>query len=84
LPLLQRSGARQSQARCRHGLGTALARLGRVEEARNQLLRALRICRQIGMTDLADEVLAMLAAPATRSGVAVTRDRAAVARSRLR
>jgi tetratricopeptide (TPR) repeat protein len=84
LPLLQRSGARQGQARCRHGLGTALARLGRVEEARNQLLRALRVCRQIGMTDLADEVLAMLAAPTTRSGAAATRDRTAVARSRLR
>ncbi|MEJ3748671.1 helix-turn-helix domain-containing protein [Actinomycetes bacterium KLBMP 9797] len=66
LPLLQRAGVRQSQARCRYGWGCALARLGRVEEARAQLTRALRISRQIGLSDLADQALDQLVQLGTR------------------
>ncbi|HTJ36269.1 MAG TPA: tetratricopeptide repeat protein, partial [Dactylosporangium sp.] len=61
LPLLQRSGVRQSEARCRYGLGSALTRLGRVDEARSELRRAVRIARQVGPADLVDQALAGLA-----------------------
>jgi tetratricopeptide (TPR) repeat protein/transcriptional regulator with XRE-family HTH domain len=61
LPLVQRSGVRQSEARCRYGLGSALTRLGRVDEARARLRRAVRIARQVGPADLADQALARLA-----------------------
>lgn len=61
LPLLQRSGVRQSEARCRFGLGTALARRGEVREARGQLRQAGRMARRVGMTDLADQALGRLA-----------------------
>jgi hypothetical protein len=61
LPAVQRSGVRQSEARCRYGLGCALARLGRVEEARVQLRRMVRIARQVGPADLVDQGLARLA-----------------------
>ncbi|MGC4786737.1 ATP-binding protein [Micromonospora sp. DT178] len=61
LPLLQRSGVRQSEARCRYGLGSALARLGRVDEARGELRRAVRIARHVGPADLVDQALGRLA-----------------------
>ncbi|OZV78210.1 hypothetical protein CA850_20585 [Micromonospora echinospora] len=61
LPLLQRAGVRQSEARCRYGLGGALARLGRVDEARGELRRAVRIARQVGPADLVDQALGRLA-----------------------
>jgi tetratricopeptide (TPR) repeat protein/transcriptional regulator with XRE-family HTH domain len=61
LPLVQRSGVRQSEARCRYGLGSALARLGRADEARTQLRRAVRMARQVGPPDLVDPALAQLA-----------------------
>jgi tetratricopeptide (TPR) repeat protein/transcriptional regulator with XRE-family HTH domain len=61
LPPVQRSGVRQSEARCRYGLGSALVRLGRVEEARAQLRRAVRLARQVGPADLVDPALARLA-----------------------
>ncbi len=69
LPPVQRSGMRQSEARCRYGLGSALARLGRAEEARTQLRRAARIARQVGPADLVDEALARL----TEIGLATER-----------
>ncbi|MFC0508228.1 helix-turn-helix domain-containing protein [Micromonospora costi] len=61
LPMLQRSGVRQSEARCRLGLGTALARLGRVDEARVQLRRVLRISRRVGPVEMVDQALSRLA-----------------------
>ncbi|SCG73136.1 NB-ARC domain-containing protein [Micromonospora echinaurantiaca] len=61
LPVLQRSGVRQSEARCRLGLGTALMRLGRAEEARGQLRRVVRIARRVGPVDLVDQALGRLA-----------------------
>ncbi|WP_203919135.1 ATP-binding protein [Rugosimonospora africana] len=61
LPAVQRSGVRQSEARCRYGLGCALARLGRLEEARVQLRRMVRLARQVGPADLVDQGLARLA-----------------------
>jgi tetratricopeptide (TPR) repeat protein len=61
LPLLQRSGVRQSEARCRYGLGSALTRLGRVDEARTELRHAVRIARRVGPADLVDRALAGLA-----------------------
>lgn len=61
LPPVQRSGMRQSEARCRYGLGSAFARLGRVEEARAQLRRAAHIARQVGPAELVDQALARLA-----------------------
>jgi tetratricopeptide (TPR) repeat protein/transcriptional regulator with XRE-family HTH domain len=61
LPLVQRSGVRQSEGRCRYGLGSALIRLGRLEEARAQLRRAVRIARQVGPADLVEPALARLA-----------------------
>ncbi|MEV0734202.1 helix-turn-helix transcriptional regulator [Polymorphospora sp. NPDC050346] len=69
LPLLQRAGVRQSEARCRYGLGGALARLGRLDEARAELRRAVRIARHVGAADLVDRALGRLAelgAPANR------------------
>jgi tetratricopeptide (TPR) repeat protein/transcriptional regulator with XRE-family HTH domain len=61
LPMVQRSGVRQNEARCRYGLGSALARLGRVDEARAQLRRAVRIARQVGPAEVADQALGRLA-----------------------
>jgi tetratricopeptide (TPR) repeat protein/transcriptional regulator with XRE-family HTH domain len=61
LPLLQRAGVRQSEARCRHALGMALSQLGSVEEARSELRRAVRIARQTGPAELVDQALARLA-----------------------
>jgi tetratricopeptide (TPR) repeat protein/transcriptional regulator with XRE-family HTH domain len=61
LPLVQRSGVRQSEARCRYGLGSALHRLGDVDEARTQLRRTVRIARRAGPADLVDQALARLA-----------------------
>ncbi|WP_341716223.1 helix-turn-helix transcriptional regulator [Micromonospora sp. FIMYZ51] len=61
LPRLQRSGVRQSEARCRCGLGDALARMGRPDEARTELRRAIRIARQVGPADLVDTALHHLA-----------------------
>ncbi|SCL37030.1 Tetratricopeptide repeat-containing protein [Micromonospora pallida] len=61
LPPLQRAGVRQSEARCRYGLGSALVRLGRVDEARGELRRAVRIARRVGPADLADQALGRLA-----------------------
>jgi tetratricopeptide (TPR) repeat protein/transcriptional regulator with XRE-family HTH domain len=61
LPMVQRSGVRQSEARCRYGLGSALTRLGRVDEARAHLRRAVRIARQVGPAEVADQSLARLA-----------------------
>ncbi|MFI6262128.1 helix-turn-helix domain-containing protein [Micromonospora sp. NPDC051006] len=61
LPIVQRSGVPQSEARCRLGLGTALIRLGRVEEARVQLRRVVRLARQVGPVDLVDQALGRLA-----------------------
>ncbi|GIJ50553.1 hypothetical protein Val02_74390 [Virgisporangium aliadipatigenens] len=60
LPLLQRSAMRQSEARCRYGLGSVLARQGQVEEARTELRRAVRIARQAGQAPLADLAMARL------------------------
>jgi tetratricopeptide (TPR) repeat protein len=61
LPMVQRSGVRQSEARCRYGLGSALTQLGRVDEARAHLRRAVRIARQVGPAEVADQSLARLA-----------------------
>jgi tetratricopeptide (TPR) repeat protein len=61
LPRLQRSGVRQSEARCRYGLGSALIRLGRVDEARSELRHAVRIARRAGPAELVDRALAGLA-----------------------
>jgi tetratricopeptide (TPR) repeat protein/transcriptional regulator with XRE-family HTH domain len=61
LPLLQRSGVRQSEARCRYGLGAALTRLGRLDEARTELRSAMRIARRAGPAELVDRALAGLA-----------------------
>ncbi|MGI5521480.1 helix-turn-helix domain-containing protein [Micromonospora sp. CA-259024] len=61
LPMLQLSGVRQSEARCRFGLATALARLSRTEEARGQLRRTMRIARQVGPFDLVDQAVGRLA-----------------------
>ncbi|PZF90848.1 NB-ARC domain-containing protein, partial [Micromonospora endophytica] len=61
LPRLQRSGVRQSEARCRYGLGDALAHLGRVDEARVELRRAVRTARQVGPAELVDTALERLA-----------------------
>ena len=61
LPRLQRSGVRQSEARCRYGLGSALARLGHTDEARTELRRAVRIARHVGPADLVDAALHRLA-----------------------
>ncbi|MEU8080761.1 tetratricopeptide repeat protein [Catellatospora citrea] len=60
LPLVQRSGVRQSEARCRYGLGSALIRLGRADEARSELRRAVRLARQVGPADVVDQALAQL------------------------
>jgi tetratricopeptide (TPR) repeat protein/transcriptional regulator with XRE-family HTH domain len=61
LPMVQRSGVRQSEARCRYGLGSALTQLGRVDEARAHLRRAVRVARQVGPAEVADQSLARLA-----------------------
>lgn len=61
LPMLQHSGVRQSEARCRYGLGTALARRGELTEARGQLRQAGRIARRVRMVDLAEQALGRLA-----------------------
>jgi tetratricopeptide (TPR) repeat protein/transcriptional regulator with XRE-family HTH domain len=61
LPMVQRSGVRQSEARCQYGLGNALTRLGRVDEARAHLRRAVRIARQVGPAEVVDQSLARLA-----------------------
>jgi tetratricopeptide (TPR) repeat protein/transcriptional regulator with XRE-family HTH domain len=61
LPMVQRSGVRQSEARCRYGLGSALTQLGRVDEARAHLRRAVRLGRQVGPAEVVDQSLARLA-----------------------
>ncbi|GAA4463234.1 tetratricopeptide repeat protein [Phytohabitans houttuyneae] len=61
LPMVQRSGVRQSEARCQYGLGNALTRLGRVDEARAHLRRAVRLARQVGPAEVVDQSLARLA-----------------------
>ncbi|MGN9914478.1 tetratricopeptide repeat protein [Phytohabitans sp. LJ34] len=61
LPLVQRSGVKQSEARCRCGLGNALTRLDRIDEARTQLRRTVRMARQVGPADVVDQALARLA-----------------------
>ncbi|MGS2616386.1 helix-turn-helix domain-containing protein [Micromonospora sp. LZ34] len=68
LPMLQRSGVRQSEARCRLGLGTTLTRLGRAEEARGQLRRVVRIARRVGPVDLVDQALGRLAELDSQAG----------------
>jgi tetratricopeptide (TPR) repeat protein/transcriptional regulator with XRE-family HTH domain len=72
LPVVQRSGVRQSEARCRYGLGNALTQLGRLDEARTHLRRAVRIGRQVGSAEVVDQALARLAEIGLRAARSAT------------